>query len=133
MKISKFFAFLVLFLASFSSVHASELEVNCSDEPGKNLCWQMKNISVDLRECTNREFWNKARLSHRLTMFAAVVNMLPMRFNVSNEVITVADEAKEAIAKLNPNCEMKSGDLRDLMRDSQTRADFREGLDLLSN
>lgn len=133
MNISTLFAIVALLFTSFSPVHASALEVNCTDEPGKNLCWQLESISVDVLECTNREFWNEARLSHRLSMFTVDVNMLPMRFNVSNDVKTAANAAKEAIGRLNQDCKMKSGDAGDLMREGTIRSDFRDGLKLLSN
>jgi hypothetical protein len=123
----------LLFLASFCPVHASGLEVNCTDEPGKNLCWQLESISVDVLECTNREFWDKARLSHRLSMFTMDVNKLPMRFNVSNDVKSAANVAKEAIGKLNKDCSLKSGSLGDHMRDNFIRLDFQDGLKLLTN
>ena len=124
---------ILLFLASFSPAHASGLEVNCTDEPGKNLCWQLESISVDVLECTNREFWDEARLSHRLSMFTVDVNKLPMRFNVSNDVKTAANAAKEAIGRLNQDCTLKSGSLGEHMRDSFIRLDFRDGLKLLTN
>lgn len=93
----------------------------------------IKNISIDLRDCTNRDFWYKARLGHRLTMFAVNVNMLPHRFSVSNDAKTAADEAKNAVKKLNENCKLKRGDLGDLLRDGKVREDFVDGLELLTD